>query len=114
MRLAGERDELSIVDDQLGSPTFTGHLAGALVELAAARIPGVLHVAGGGECTWFEFAQQIVLGAGLECSVVPGRTADLGRPAPRPAYSVLRSERSAPELPHWRDGLDAFMGALVQ
>jgi dTDP-4-dehydrorhamnose reductase len=113
MRLAGERDELSVVDDQLGCPTFTGHLAAALVELAVARVPGVLHVAGGGECTWFQFARQIVLVAGLECSVRPGRTADLGRPAPRPAYSVLRSERSAPELPHWRDGLDAYMGARV-
>jgi dTDP-4-dehydrorhamnose reductase len=113
MRLAGERDELSIVDDQLGCPTFTGHLAGALLELAGARVPGVLHVAGGGECTWYEFAREIVLGAGLDCSVVPGRTADLGRPAPRPAYSVLRSERGAPGLPHWRDGLDAFMGARV-
>ncbi len=113
MRLAGERDELSIVDDQLGCPTFTGHLAGALLELAAARLPGVLHLAGGGECTWYEFAREIVASAGLECSVVPGRTADLGRPAPRPAYSVLRSERGAPALPQWRDGLAAFMGARV-
>ena len=112
-RLAGERDELSVVDDQRGCPTFTGHLAATLLELAVARVPGVLHVAGGGECTWYEFAQAIVSSAGLGCSVVPGRTGDLGLPAPRPAYSVLRSERDAPALPHWRDGLAAFIGARV-
>jgi dTDP-4-dehydrorhamnose reductase len=116
LRLAGERDELSVVDDQVGCPTFTGHLADALVRLATSdRVPGVLHVAADGECSWYEFAREIVERAGHDCRVVPGKTADLGRPAPRPAFSVLRSERgtSAPVLPHWRAGLAEFISAKV-
>ncbi len=114
MRLADERDELTVVDDQVGCPTFTGHLAEALLELAAEPVHGVLHIAAAGECSWFEFAQAIVASTGATCEVKPGSTAELGRPAPRPAYSVLRSERDAPSLPDWRAGLDAFIGAAVR
>ncbi len=69
----------------------------------------------GGECSWFSFAGAIVSAAGLDCDVLPSKTADLERPAPRPAYSVMRSERGAlvPELPDWQDGLAAFMSAEV-
>jgi dTDP-4-dehydrorhamnose reductase len=75
---------------------------------------GVVHVAGGGQCSWFEFASKIVESAGLACQLTPGNTADLDRAAPRPAYSVLRSERrGVPELPEWPDGLDEFMAASV-
>jgi dTDP-4-dehydrorhamnose reductase len=117
MRLAAERDELSVVDDQVGSPTFTGHLAGALVRLAEPehRLGGIVHVAAAGRCSWFEFAREIVSRAGAECSVKPGSTADLGRPAPRPAFSVLGTEREpdAPRLPDWREGLAAYMSLTV-
>ncbi len=115
LRLAGERDQLTVVDDQIGCPTFTGHLAAALVDLAGRRPLGTLHVAGTGECSWFEFALEIVARSGHVCEVVRGTTAELGRPAPRPAYSVLTSERGdeAPRLPEWRDGLDAFMDLVV-
>jgi dTDP-4-dehydrorhamnose reductase len=115
LRLASEREELTVVDDQVGCPTFTGHLALALVELVVGeRIVGVVHVAGGGQCSWFEFASKIVESAGLACQLTPGNTADLDRAAPRPAYSVLRSERrGVPELPDWPDGLDEFMAASV-
>jgi dTDP-4-dehydrorhamnose reductase len=116
LRLAAERDELSVVDDQVGCPTFTGHLARALVELAAGRdVGGILHVAGAGQCSWFQFAREIVAGAGLACEVKPGKTAELGRPAPRPAYSVLGTVRAsqAPALPHWREGLAEFMTSTV-
>jgi dTDP-4-dehydrorhamnose reductase len=113
LRLARERDELSVVDDQIGSPTSTAHLARALVELAARPPAGILHVAAGDECSWFEFAGALVDAAGLTCEITPGTTADLGRPAPRPAYSVLRSERGAPTLPSWREGLAEYMTAGV-
>jgi dTDP-4-dehydrorhamnose reductase len=114
LRLAAERDELSVVDDQVGCPTFTGHLGEALVRLATDdRVPGMLHVAASGECSWYEFAREIVERGGHDCRVVPGKTADLGRPAPRPAFSVLRSERGAPELPDWREGLAAYVSAAV-
>jgi dTDP-4-dehydrorhamnose reductase len=107
LRLAGERDELMVVDDQVGCPTFTGHLAAALVDLAARpeRPAGIVHVAGGGDCSWYEFAREIVARAGVSCEVRPCSTAQMPRPAKRPAYSVLRTERSAPVLPDWRHGL---------
>lgn len=114
LRAGAERDQLTVVDDQVGCPTFTGHLAVALVALARNPIPGILHVAGGGRCSWWEFAREIVTLAKLSCEVVPGTTADLGRPAPRPAYSVLASERTGtPVLPDWREGLRAFLAAGV-
>jgi dTDP-4-dehydrorhamnose reductase len=112
LRLAGERDELSVVDDQRGGPTFTAHLARALVELATRRrAPGVLHLAGGGDCTWYEFAQEIVAAAGVLCQVRPTTTSAMARPAPRPAYSVLGTERPGeiPPLPDWREGLAEYM-----
>jgi dTDP-4-dehydrorhamnose reductase len=112
LRLAGERDQLSVVDDQVGCPTFTAHLAEALLALGAERPAGVVHVAAAGHCSWYEFAEAIVEAAGVACEVRPGRTEDLGRPAPRPAYSVLRSERAgAPSLPDWREGLAGFIAA---
>jgi dTDP-4-dehydrorhamnose reductase len=113
LRLAGERDEISVVDDQVGCPTFAGHLASALIELCHEPPPGVLHVAGSGHCSWFEFAVHIVASARLDCEVLPVPTTDMPRPAARPAYSVLRSERSAPELPEWRDGLAQYLAAQV-
>jgi len=114
MRLARERDELRVVDDQVGCPTFTGHLAGALTELATTRPLAILHLAGGGECSWYEFAREIVARAGLAIEVAPTTTEEFPRPAPRPAYSVLRSEnRNVPRLPHWRDGLAEYLAAGV-
>ena len=112
-RLAAEREELSIVDDQRGCPTFTGHLALALLDLAARRPLGIVHAAGAGDCTWFEFAQEIVARSGETCEVKPTTTAAMARPAPRPAYSVLGTERApdAPALPHWRQGLAEYMTA---
>jgi len=112
MRLAGERERLDVVCDQVGCPTYTGHLAPALVSLAQAEVPGVLHVTGSGSCSWHELAVAVVQAAGIDCEVRPIRTADYPTPAQRPAYSVLASERGAPALAHWREGLSAFMAAL--
>lgn len=109
LRLASERDQLGIVDDQVGTPTFTGHLARALVQLVEAPPLGLLHVACAGHCSWFEFAREIVAASGAACDVRPIATADYPLPAPRPPYSALGSERGAPELPSWVDGLREFM-----
>ena len=111
LRLAAERDELKVVDDQIGCPTFTGHLAHALVGLATRQSPplGILHVAGGGICSWYEFAREIVAVSGVSCEVRTCTTAEMPRPATRPAYSALRSERDAPVLPDWRRGLAEYM-----
>lgn len=109
LRLAAERDELKVVDDQVGCPTFTGHLAQAIVEVATGPPVGILHVAGGGICSWYEFAREIVAVSGVSCEVRTCSTAEMPRPATRPAYSVLRSERDAPVLPDWRRGLAEYM-----
>jgi dTDP-4-dehydrorhamnose reductase len=112
LELGATRPEVSVVDDQRGCPTFVGHLASAVRELVE-RPPGVWHLAAEGECTWAELAEAIFEEAGLDCRVRRITTDELGRPAPRPAYSVLRSERpDAPRLPHWRDGLRACLERL--
>jgi dTDP-4-dehydrorhamnose reductase len=104
LRLAEDRDVVSVVHDQRGSPTYVGHLAAALP--AVVGLPyGTYHVAPGGDCTWAEFAEAIFEDSGVDCLVRRITTAEFGARAPRPAYSVLRSERDAPELPYWRDGL---------
>jgi dTDP-4-dehydrorhamnose reductase len=104
LRLGRERDEVAVVDDQRSSPTYAGHLAAATRELLE-RPHGVWHLAAAGDCTWAEFAEAIFEEAGLDVRVRRISSAELGRPAPRPAYSVLRSEKDAPALPHWREGL---------
>jgi dTDP-4-dehydrorhamnose reductase len=112
LRLGRERDEVRVVADQIGSPTYVGHLAAATRRIA--ELPrGVWHVAADGECSWAEFATAIFDEAGMRCRVVPITTAEYGAPAPRPAYSVLRSERpAAPGLPHWREGLRECLAAM--
>jgi dTDP-4-dehydrorhamnose reductase len=110
LRLGQERDHVDVVDDQIGCPTWTGHLAPALVTIAEARLTGVMHVAGGGACTWFEFAKATFERAGVSCEVRPQSTEALGRPAPRPGYSVLRSTRTeVPTLAAWPDGLAGYL-----
>jgi dTDP-4-dehydrorhamnose reductase len=114
LRLGAERDEVAVVDDQRGCPTYVGHLAEATRELAESAEYGVWHVAAEGECTWAELAEAIFEDAGLDCRVRRIATEELVRPAPRPAYSVLRSEKGAPRLPHWRDGLRACLERLAR
>jgi dTDP-4-dehydrorhamnose reductase len=112
LRLAAERDEVAVVADQVGCPTYVGHLAEATRELLS-RPQAIWHVAAEGECSWAEFARAIFEDAGLDCRVREITTEELGRPAPRPAYSVLRSEREgAPRLPHWREGLRVCLSRL--
>lgn len=112
LRLGAERDELAVVDDQRGCPTYVGDLAAAVRELAE-RPFGIWHLAAEGDCTWAEFAETIFAEARLACSVRRISSEELARPAPRPRYSVLRSERAdAPRLPHWRDGLRACLERL--
>jgi dTDP-4-dehydrorhamnose reductase len=105
LRLGEERDEVAVVDDQRGCPTYVGHLAAATRDLVELPF-GVYHVAADGDCTWAEFTEAIFKEAQLDCRVRRITTDDLARPAPRPTFSVLRSEKpETPRLPHWRDGL---------
>ena len=112
LRLGAERDEVAVVDDQVGCPTYTGHLAPALVEIAERRLTGVLHVAGAGSCSWYDLAVATFERTGTKCTVRRQSSAQLGRPAPRPAFSVLETEREdTPRLPPWQEGLGAHLAA---
>ncbi len=114
LRLGRDRDEVGVVDDQRGCPTYAGHLARATRELVdGGSSYGVWHLAADGECTWAEFAEAIFESAGIDCRVRRIRTTELERRALRPAYSVLRTERvGAPELPHWREGLRECLSVI--
>jgi dTDP-4-dehydrorhamnose reductase len=112
LELARERDELAVVDDQCSSPTYVGHLASATRELAE-RPFGIWHLAAEGDCTWAEFAEAIFEEVGLDTKVKRVTSTELGRRATRPPYSVLRSEKGAPTLPHWREGLRECLGRLA-
>jgi dTDP-4-dehydrorhamnose reductase len=111
LAVAEERDEVTVVTDQVGSPTWTGHLAEALVELAERRGDiGIFHAAGAGACSWYELAVEVFARAGVRCRVLPTTAERFARPAPRPAYSVLGTEREAtPILPPWQDGVAAYL-----
>jgi dTDP-4-dehydrorhamnose reductase len=110
LRLGAEQSEVLVVSDQVGSPTYTRHLGEALALLIEGEEFGIHHIAGGGSCSWYEFAQEIFDQANLECRVMAGTTEMLARKAPRPTYSVLGSERADPlVLPHWREGLAAYL-----
>jgi dTDP-4-dehydrorhamnose reductase len=111
LELGRARDEVAVVEDQRTAPTYVGHLAAATRELLE-RPFGVWHVAAEGDCTWAEFAEAVFEEAGIDCRVRRISSDELGRPAPRPAYSVLRSEKGAPRLPHWREGLRECLARL--
>ena len=114
LRLGAERDELRVVDDQVGCPTATAHLAKATLELVERCPPGTYHLAGGGSTSWYGFASAIMEDAGLGARVEPIPSSELQRPAPRPACSILRTVHvDAPRLPHWREGLRDCLAALA-
>jgi dTDP-4-dehydrorhamnose reductase len=113
LKLAAARPEISVVNDQRGSPTFTRDLASALVQLCRSSARGIVHVTNSGDCTWHEFAVEIVRASGLPTAVKPVSTKEFPRPARRPPYSVL-SPRSLHAwkvfMPAWRDGLRRYLG----
>jgi dTDP-4-dehydrorhamnose reductase len=112
LRVGAEQPEVVVVSDQVASPTYTPHLAQALALLIESDEYGIHHIAAGGRCSWFDYAQEIFDQVAIECRVMAGTTAMLGRPAPRPPFSLLVSERPDPiELPEWRHGLSEYLAA---
>lgn len=110
LRVGAEQPEVIVVSDQVASPTYTPHLAEAIALLIESDEYGIHHIAGGGRCSWFDFAQEIFDQVGMETRVMAGTTEMLGRPAPRPALSLLVSERPDPiVLPEWRQGLAEYL-----
>ena len=115
LQLAAERPSLRVVADQEGCPTFAEDLARMIDRLVTHPIRGFLHVTNEGHCTWHEFAAEIVKLAGYRVPVQPITTEDMPRPAKRPAYSVLSSDRLHHlgfSMPSWQNGLQRFLKAL--
>jgi len=112
LRLAAERDAVQVVTDQVGSPTWSGHLAPALLGLLERGVAGIVHLTGGGHVSWNGFAQEIFRQAEVDCRVEPTTSEQFVRPAPRPAWSALETERDdVLPLPPWQDGLAGYLAA---
>lgn len=110
LRLAGSGNEVLVVRDQVGSPTYTWHLAYGIVRLIEGIEFGIHHMAAAGQCSWYEFAREIFEQAKVECKVLSITTEEFGRPAPRPPFSALTSQREhAIRLPSWQDGLAGYL-----
>jgi len=112
LKLAATRPQLDVVNDQRGCPTYTVDLAAAIIALCAKNAGGLVHACNAGECTWFDFAREIVSGAGLKTEVRPVSSAKMARPAPRPTYSVLSAtslHRYGIEMPDWKDALRRYL-----
>lgn len=115
LRAGAGRGEVSVVTDQIGSPTWTGHLSPALVELAASDVTGVVHTAGSGQVSWHGLTVELYAQAGIHAAVLPTDSSAFVRPAPRPAWSVLATERAGvPVLPDWREGVSGYLAERSQ
>ncbi len=115
LRLAAEQPDdpvVRVVTDQVGCPTWTGHLAPALIGLLEREVRGLVHLAGGGHTSWHGFAREIFRQAEVECRVEAATSEQMARPAPRPAWSALASDRAdVLPIPDWRDGLAGYLAA---
>jgi dTDP-4-dehydrorhamnose reductase len=114
LKLAATRPTLDVVNDQRGCPTFTDDLARAIIRLCHAGTKGIAHVTNAGDCTWYEFAREIVARAGFATEVRPVTTEQFPRPAPRPAYSVLSPASLhgwGVTMPSWQDALQRYLQA---
>jgi dTDP-4-dehydrorhamnose reductase len=112
LKLAASRPSLDVVNDQRGCPTYAVDLARVIVELCRNHARGIVHTTNAGDCSWFEFAREIVKGAGLATQVRPVSSEQMARPAPRPAYSVLSPKslhRYGITMPTWQDALGRYL-----
>jgi|ERR1700733_4624295 len=112
LKLAASRPALDVVNDQRGCPTYSVDLARAIITLCRNHASGIVHTTNAGECSWFEFAREIVKGADLVTEVRPVSTEQMARPAPRPAYSVLSAkslQQYGITLPSWQDALRRYL-----
>ena len=112
LKLASSRPSVDVVNDQRGGPTYSVDLARAIIELCHKDARGIVHLTNAGDCSWFEFAREIVKGAGLATEVRPVSSQQMARPAPRPAYSVLSSkslQQYGITVPTWQDALRRYL-----
>jgi len=112
LKLAANRPAIDVVNDQLGSPTYTADLARTIIQLCRSDAKGIVHATNRGSCSWFEFAREIVGAVGLTTTVRPTTSEHFVRPAQRPKYSVLSSkslEKYGIEMPEWQDALKRYL-----
>jgi dTDP-4-dehydrorhamnose reductase len=112
LKLAASRPAFDVVNDQRGCPTYSVDLARAIIGLCRNQASGIVHVTNAGDCSWFEFAREIVKGAGLATEVRPVSSQQMARPAPRPAYSVLSAkslQQYGIAVPTWQDALQRYL-----
>ncbi|MFC5469678.1 dTDP-4-dehydrorhamnose reductase [Cohnella suwonensis] len=113
LKLASERDSVTVVHDQIGSPTYTYDLGRFLIELVQTEAYGIYHASNTGTCTWYEFARAIFEESGLSVRTEPCTTEQFSRTTPRPAYSVMDHsairQNGLTDLRPWREGLKAFL-----
>ena len=112
IKLAATRPAIDVVHDQRGRPTYTVDLARTIIQLCRKKAHGIVHVTNRGDCSWFEFAEQIVKAANLETQVLPISSLQMARPAPRPPYSVLSPsslQRLAIQMPSWQDAFQRYL-----
>lgn len=112
LKLAETRPALDVVDDQRGCPTYAVDLARGIIGLCRASASGIVHVTNAGQCTWFEFAREILKSVGSTTELKPTTSEKMARPAPRPAYSVLSAtslRRHGIEMPTWQDALHRYL-----
>ncbi len=112
LRIAANRPQLEVVGDQRGSPTYSVDLARALIRLCRREASGVVHVTNRGECSWYEFAREIIARAGLDTNLRETTSDKFVRPAERPKYSVLSPEsleKRGIEMPTWQEALQRYL-----
>jgi dTDP-4-dehydrorhamnose reductase len=112
LKLAATRSVLEVVNDQRGSPTYTPDLAKTIIELCRNQARGIVHATNAGNCTWFDFAREIVAAAGLTTEVLPTTSEKFVRPAERPKYSVLSPtslQKFGIKMPTWQDALQRYL-----
>lgn len=110
LTLAQKQSEILVVNDQIGCPTYTRELADAVISLADFERLGIMHICGGGACAWYDFAREIFRQSQVDVRVLAGTTEMLARPAPRPVYSAMETEREeTPKLQRWDHGLHAYL-----
>lgn len=116
LRLGAEGRPVRVVDDQVGSPTFTRDLAAAVRRLAVSGRYGTVHLVNEGACSWFDLAGAVFEGSGMDVDLAPQPSSAIDRPAPRPTWSVLDTTHATASgigpLPHWRDGLTHLLDEL--
>lgn len=113
IRLAQEKPFITVINDQIGSPTYAPDLAAETLRLVEYGAPGTYHISGNGNCSWFHFAREILKQAGVKTQIYPISTAEYGAPAPRPAYSLLDHlalrQTIGDNMPHWRESLAEYL-----